>query len=109
MSQATINSRFVESICFDADFNALAEAHRSATKGNDGSGSLSRRHLLRLQGFSRVASRCHKNYMDRISGTALLALKPGALAANIEVFSDTGNLSAIARHAVHSLFPWGKP
>jgi polyketide biosynthesis enoyl-CoA hydratase PksH len=37
---------------------------------------------------------------------ALVASKPKALAANIEVFSDSSNLEKIARYVKTGQFPW---
>jgi len=68
---------------------------------------LLRRHLQRLRRLSKTAIRRYKNYMSRIS-MPLHDLKPAALAANVEVFSDLDNLRAITRYVEHGVFPWEK-
>ncbi len=76
-----------------------------ALEGN--SESLLRRHLQRLRRLSKTAIRRYKTYMGRIS-TPLQDLKPAALAANLEVFSDVDNLRAITRYVERGVFPWEK-
>jgi polyketide biosynthesis enoyl-CoA hydratase PksH len=66
---------------------------------------LLRRHLQRLRRLSKVAIRRYKAYMGRI-GTPLHDLKPAAVAGNLEVFSDAGNLQAIVRYVERGVFPW---
>jgi polyketide biosynthesis enoyl-CoA hydratase PksH len=68
---------------------------------------LLRRHLQRLRRLSKTAIRRYKTYMSRLS-TPLHELKPAALAANVEVFSDADNLRAIARYVERGVFPWEK-
>lgn len=68
---------------------------------------LLRRHLQRLRRLSKTAIRRYKNYMSRIS-VPLAEQRQAAIAANREVFSDTGNLRAITRYVEHGLFPWEK-
>ncbi|MBC7984227.1 MAG: enoyl-CoA hydratase/isomerase [Candidatus Obscuribacterales bacterium] len=69
--------------------------------------ALLRRHLLRLRRLSKTAIRRYKTYMNNIS-QPLTDLKLSAVAANLEVFSDTNNLKAIARYVEHGVFPWEK-
>jgi polyketide biosynthesis enoyl-CoA hydratase PksH len=71
------------------------------------SDALLRRHLLRLRRLSKPAIRRYKTYMHQIS-KSLSDLKSSAVAANQEVFSDVGNLAAIARYVEKGLFPWEK-
>jgi 3-carboxymethyl-3-hydroxy-acyl-[acp] dehydratase len=66
---------------------------------------LLRRHLLRLRRLAKPAIRRYKMYMSGF-GESLAAMKPRALAANQEVFSDPGNLAAIGRYVESGLFPW---
>jgi polyketide biosynthesis enoyl-CoA hydratase PksH len=68
---------------------------------------LLRRHLQRLRRLSKTAIRRYKTYMSRIS-TPLQELRPAALAANVEVFSDADNLRAITRYVERGVFPWEK-
>jgi polyketide biosynthesis enoyl-CoA hydratase PksH len=67
--------------------------------------TLLRRHLQRLRRLSKVAIRRYKSYMSRVSAP-LQTLKPLAVAANLEVFSDAGNLQAITRYVEQGVFPW---
>ena len=67
--------------------------------------ALLRRHLQRLRRLSKVAIRRYKSYVSRISST-LQDLKPLAVAANLEVFSDADNLNAITRYVEQGVFPW---
>ena len=69
--------------------------------------ALLRRHLQRLRRLSKTAIRRYKSYMNRVSGP-LQDLRSPAIAANLEVFSDAGNLQAITRYVEHGLFPWEK-
>jgi polyketide biosynthesis enoyl-CoA hydratase PksH len=71
------------------------------------SDALLRRHLQRLRRLSKVALRRYKTYMSRIS-MPLQSLKPQAVAANLEIFSDADNLQAIKRYVEHGVFPWEK-
>jgi polyketide biosynthesis enoyl-CoA hydratase PksH len=72
-----------------------------------GSDALLRRHLHRLRRLSKIAIRRYKTYMNSI-GMPLQDLKPLAVAANREIFSDTGNLQAITRYVEQGIFPWEK-
>jgi polyketide biosynthesis enoyl-CoA hydratase PksH len=69
--------------------------------------ALLRSHLQRLRRLSKVAIRRYKSYVSRISAP-LQELKSLAVAANLEIFSDTGNLQAITRYVEHGVFPWEK-
>jgi polyketide biosynthesis enoyl-CoA hydratase PksH len=71
------------------------------------SDALLRRHLQRLRRLSKVAIRRYKTYASRISAP-LQDLKSLAVAANLEIFSDAGNLQAITRYVEQGLFPWEK-
>ena len=77
-----------------------------AVEGN--SELLLRRQLQRLRRLSKTAIRRYKTYMSRIS-MPLHDLKPAAMAANVEVFSDVDNLRAITRYVERGVFPWEKP
>ena len=68
---------------------------------------LLRRHLQRLRRLSKTAIRRYKSYVSRI-GPLLHEVKPAALAANVEVFSDADNLRAISRYVERGVFPWEK-
>jgi polyketide biosynthesis enoyl-CoA hydratase PksH len=67
--------------------------------------TLLRRHLQRLRRLTKPAIQNYKAYMGRIN-VPLLDLKPAAVAANREIFSDAGNLQAITRYVEQGLFPW---
>jgi polyketide biosynthesis enoyl-CoA hydratase PksH len=69
---------------------------------------LLRRHLLRLRRLSKPAIRRYKAYMKEI-GAPLAAVKPAAVAANLEMFCDAGNRQAITRYVEQGVFPWEKP
>jgi polyketide biosynthesis enoyl-CoA hydratase PksH len=69
---------------------------------------LLRRHLLRLRRLTKVAIRRYKHYMTAMSQPKLADLRSPAVAANLEVFSDPDNLSAIARYVASGQFPWEK-
>ena len=69
--------------------------------------ALLRRHLQRLRRLSKDAIRRYKSYVSRISAP-LQELKSLAVAANLEIFSDAGNLQAIARYVEQGVFPWEK-
>lgn len=68
---------------------------------------LVRRHVQRLRRLSKVAIQRYKTYMSGMS-VPLHELKPKALAANVEVFSDPKNLQAITRYVERGIFPWEK-
>ena len=68
---------------------------------------LLRRRLQGLRRLSKVAVRRYKTYMSHISAP-LRDLKSPAVAANREIFSDAGNLQAIARYVEQGVFPWEK-
>jgi polyketide biosynthesis enoyl-CoA hydratase PksH len=69
--------------------------------------ALLRRHLLRLRRLSKIAIKRYKTYINQF-GKPLADLKSPAVAANLEVFSDTSNMAAIARYVEHGVFPWEK-
>jgi len=72
------------------------------------SDALLRRHLIRLRRLSKTAIRRYKTHMGRIN-SSLAELKPIAVNANLEMFSDADNLNAIARYVQEGIFPWVKP
>ena len=74
---------------------------------NPESDALLRRHLQRLRRLSKTAIRRYKTYMQPLQ-VPLQDLKSPAVAANLEVFSDAGNLQAITRYVERGLFPWEK-
>ena len=67
--------------------------------------ALLRRHLQRLRRLSKIAIKRYKTYMNRIS-VPLQELRSPAVAANMEIFSDPGNLEAITRYVEQGVFPW---
>ena len=67
--------------------------------------SLLRTHLLRLRYLSKPAIARYKRYMNSLHDS-MQQSKPLALAANLEVFSDPGNLEAIFRYVEKGEFPW---
>lgn len=69
------------------------------------SSNLLRKKLLRLRRLSKTAIHRYKRYANSLHDT-LAAAKSKALAANIEVFSDRGNLQKIARYVSTGQFPW---
>jgi polyketide biosynthesis enoyl-CoA hydratase PksH len=69
------------------------------------SDALVRRHLLRLRRLTKTAIARYKRYAAQLS-LPLAALKPNAVAANVEVFSDPRNLEGIARYVERGIFPW---
>lgn len=66
---------------------------------------LLRKHLIRLQRLSKPAIGRYKQYMVELSG-GLAACKPGALAANREMFQDPANQRNIRRYVTEGKFPW---
>lgn len=71
----------------------------------ENSENLLRKQLLRLRRLSKEGIARYKRYAVSLDDT-LRAAKPKALAANVEVFSDTENLKKIARFARTGKFPW---
>jgi polyketide biosynthesis enoyl-CoA hydratase PksH len=67
--------------------------------------TLLRRHLLRLRRLSKTAVTRYKRYMTFMSGS-LPELKKSAIAANVEMFSDSANRRAISRYVEEGVFPW---
>lgn len=66
---------------------------------------LLRRKLLRLRRLPATGIQRYKRYMEGW-GQDLIAARPRALAANVEVFSDADNLAKIARYVTTGAFPW---
>ncbi|MDQ1812389.1 enoyl-CoA hydratase/isomerase [Massilia sp. CCM 9210] len=72
---------------------------------DDNSDNLVRKHLLRLRRLGKDGIARYKRYAGSLDD-ALVAAKPKALAANLEVFTDPGNLRTIARYVRTGKFPW---
>lgn len=71
----------------------------------ENSENLVRKHLLRLRRLDKTAIARYKRYMTSIEGSIERA-EAGAIAANIEVFSDPDNLRRISRYVRTGQFPW---
>lgn len=71
----------------------------------ENSENLLRKQLLRLRRLGKQGIARYKRYASTLDGE-LAAAKPKALAANIEVFSDAGNIEKIARYVKTGKFPW---
>jgi len=69
------------------------------------SGSLVRRHLLRLRRLSKTGISSYKHYMSRLYDLPLRS-ESEAVRANKEVFSDPHNLEGIFRYMEEGKFPW---
>ena len=67
--------------------------------------NLLRRKLLRLRRLPVSGIRRYKRYME-VWGADLISARSRALAANVEVFSDTENRAKIARYVTTGAFPW---
>jgi polyketide biosynthesis enoyl-CoA hydratase PksH len=67
--------------------------------------TLVRKHLLRLKCLCKKGISRYKRYMSELN-QSLLQIKPAALAANREVFSDPDNLQGIYRYVENGQFPW---
>ena len=67
--------------------------------------NLLRKQLLRLRRLGKDGVARYKRYACSVDD-ALTAARPKALQANIEVFSDPGNLQKIARYVRTGKFPW---
>ena len=66
---------------------------------------LLRRHVMRLRRLSKVALGRYKTYISGF-GPILAECRDAAIAGNLEVFTDQGNLRAIKRYVEAGLFPW---
>ncbi len=71
----------------------------------DGSEKLLRKQLLRLRRLGMDGVARYKRYANSLDDV-LIRSKPQALAGNLEVFSDPGNLQKIARYVRTGQFPW---
>lgn len=71
----------------------------------ENSENLLRKHLLRLRRLNKTGISRYKRYMNTLNNFPATS-KPAALAANIEVFSDQGNLDKITRFVETGQFPW---
>ncbi len=71
----------------------------------ENSSTLVRKYLLRLRRLNKTAITRYKRYMNSLD-TGLEDSKEKALAANLEVFGDTENLSKITRFVKTGEFPW---
>lgn len=69
------------------------------------SATLLRRKLLRLGRLPASGIRRYKRYMDAW-GEDLVAARPRAIAANVDVFSDAENQAKIVRYVTTGAFPW---
>jgi len=69
------------------------------------SSNLLRKQLLRLRRLSKAAVVRYKKYLNNLDDS-LARDKPKALAANLEVFSDSDNVEKIARYVKTGQFPW---
>jgi polyketide biosynthesis enoyl-CoA hydratase PksH len=67
--------------------------------------ALLRKHLLRLRHLSKAGISGYKAYMSGLD-TVLTEARSAAIAANRALFSNPGNVAAIARFARTGLFPW---
>jgi polyketide biosynthesis enoyl-CoA hydratase PksH len=69
------------------------------------SDNLLRKYLLRLRRISKNGISAYKRYVSNLDET-IARSKPKALQANIEVFSNQGNLEKIVRYVKTGQFPW---
>ncbi len=69
------------------------------------SDALIRKHLLRLRRLSKAGITRYKRYMNGLSELPL-QMKPQAVAANKEIFSDPQVLGDIVRYRTEGKFPW---
>lgn len=69
------------------------------------SANLLRKQLLRLRRLSKAGVMRYKKYLNHLDDS-LVDAKPKALAANLEVFSDTDNVEKIVRYVKTGQFPW---
>lgn len=66
---------------------------------------LVRQHLVRLRRLSRPAIARYKRYMAATADT-VASVKPAAVAANLEMFSDPAVRQAVRRYVTEQKFPW---
>ncbi|QOS80426.1 enoyl-CoA hydratase/isomerase [Paenibacillus sp. JNUCC31] len=66
---------------------------------------LLRKHLLRLRRLTKKSVSAYKRYMISLQDN-LSACKPLAVAANVEMFSDTDSMTGIIRYVEQGKFPW---
>jgi polyketide biosynthesis enoyl-CoA hydratase PksH len=71
----------------------------------ENSDNLLRKHLLRLRRLGGDGVARYKRYATSLDDT-LKSVRPAALAANMQVFSDPKNLERITRFARTGKFPW---
>jgi len=69
------------------------------------SGSLLRKHLLRLRRISKPAITKYKTYMLSLNGS-IIQSKDQAIQENSEMFSDIDNRKKISRYVQTGKFPW---
>jgi polyketide biosynthesis enoyl-CoA hydratase PksH len=69
------------------------------------SDNLLRKYLLRLRRLSKSGVSAYKRYVNTLDDT-LAKCKHHAVKANIEVFSNRGNLEKIVRYVKTGQFPW---
>lgn len=71
----------------------------------DDSANLLRKQLLRLRRLEREGVERYKRYASLLD-VQIDRMRESALAANMDVFSDTKNLRNIARYVQNGKFPW---
>jgi polyketide biosynthesis enoyl-CoA hydratase PksH len=74
---------------------------------DENSGTLLRKHLLRLKCLSKTGISRYKKYINKLD-QSLSMYKPLAVAANKELFSDPDNLERIYRYIEKGQLPWEK-
>ncbi|MFI6847345.1 enoyl-CoA hydratase/isomerase [Kitasatospora sp. NBC_00085] len=73
--------------------------------GEENSGNLLRKHILRLRYLPKTGITRYKKYLRNLDDI-LLPSREKAVEANREVFSDQENLQKIARYVNTGKFPW---
>lgn len=74
---------------------------------DENSGTILRKHLLRLKCLSKTGISRYKKYINKLD-QSLNIYKPLAVAANKELFSDSDNLERIYRYIQKGQLPWEK-
>jgi polyketide biosynthesis enoyl-CoA hydratase PksH len=67
--------------------------------------ALLRKQLARLKCLPKTGIARYKRYMNQLN-ESLTTAKPLAVAGNIEVFTDEGNLTRIRRYVEEGILPW---
>lgn len=78
--------------------------HLADLAGPD-SEALLRKQLARLKCLPKTGIARYKRYMNQLN-ESLTTAKPLAVAGNIEVFTDEGNLTRIRRYVEEGILPW---